>query len=1433
MGQQQAQGQALGQQRSPLMSGMFADKGPNLLRPGIAGGLGQPADQFAAAAGGGGRQPALGKPPGSSTAVPASFNALLGGSAEEELPPTAPEPAVSDRIHFIINNLANANLDGKVAELKSFLKEEHALWLGNYLVVKRVSTQPNFHQMYFSFVEKLCVPAVEDSCLKFSLQNVRKLLRSEKITTSTSERSLLKNLGHWLGLMTVARGRPLLHLELDVKELLLLAYETGRLIVVVPFVAKVLEGCKDSRVFRPPNPWTMGLMGVLHEVYDVPDLKLNIKFEIEVLCNALKLKLPDLKLPYGSILSSRHAPEKSNNPDFAIKTLVAPTPQAAGPEKARGEAREGAEGAPHGQPAVTSGSFPEGFQETTVIPNLAAYVSINVNLTLFNQHPHLKRVVPVAVDRAIREIIQPVVERSVTIACITSRELVMKDFAMEPDENKMRKAAHLMVSNLAGSLALVTCKEPLRVSMGNHLRTLLAAATTEQTLVEQVVQVCSAENLELGCMLIEKAATEKAMRDIDDGLAPALTARRKHREQTGQPFYDMTFFQPGSRYPSALPEPLLPKRGGLQPQHLLVYEAFQRQWQPMAPTSTAEQPGQPQGTVGQPGRPGAPPAAAAAPGFPAAGKGPGGQFGVDPSGGAPGGAPGAPVPQQQQQQQLNTSQSLDRYNSIMSDLEQALLSLTRQSGSQDINLPSLPQDHPINNLLRELRPVEQATQPQHRDEAVLAFAQKVFKRMYELQPRNLRLALAVMAAVLETCCAIGKKLKKELTSWVIYSPQDGSRAKMHREIVFALIRQKLLQLADFDHHTSRAMDGGRNQPGVQFAMLLVKQCVVTERIMAPAEFPNTLDALAKLCRAHNTMELRHLLDEVRAVASSQPPPAAAAPAAGGAVAAKGADGKLAVQAKSGAAAKSQDPAGMRTEVTYLLEHWIRIWSETPGSEKAYASYLSLLQQQGVLKSEENSERFFRITTELCVESCFNTAATPELDAKGRPKLRYDVIDAFCKLIVLLVKYAEPVQNNSTAKIALLSRVLGTISRVLINDYSSHCESGTQFDQRTYFRFFVNLLQDLNSPDPVLDSSNFQVLTAFSNCLHSLQPSTVPGFAFAWLELVSHRMFMPNLLNAKQHKGWPPLQRLVVDLFRFMEPHLRTPDMNDAIRLLYKGTLRVLLVLLHDFPEFLCEFHFSFCDVIPPSCIQLRNLILSAFPRTMRLPDPFTPNLKVDLLPEITQPPRLLSNYQSALVHNQLKQDIDQYLKMRNPPKLLQSLSKKLLLPHTDSTTVTQTINAAVLHVGVQALAQLQSKSGSITNAAPMDIFQQLANDLSVEGRYLFLNAIANQLRYPNNHTHYFSCVLLYLFAEATQEIVQEQITRVLLERLIVHRPHPWGLLITFIELIKNPRYNFWRHDFTRCAPEIERLFESVARSCMGTAGGDGDGAQEDASAGSS
>lgn len=297
-----------------------------------------------------------------------------------------------------------------------------------------------------------------------------------------------------------------------------------------------------------------------------------------------------------------------------------------------------------------------------------------------------------------------------------------------------------------------------------------------------------------------------------------------------------------------------------------------------------------------------------------------------------------------------------------------------------------------------------------------------------------------------------------------------------------------------------------------------------------------------------------------------------------------------------------------------------------------------------------------------------------------------------------------------------------------------------------------------------------------------------------------------------------MHRLLVDLFVFMEPFLRRSQLPSPIRTLYKGTLRVLLVLLHDFPEFLCDYHFSFCDVLPPNCVQLRNLFLSAFPRSMRLPDPFTPNLKVDLLPEISQHPRILSNIVASLAPNGLRQELDNFLKAQQPKSFLDWLPDRLRSQSADSggratTYNVPAINSLVVYVGAQGIVHLQSKN--LTHSPVMEIFQCLVVKFDAEGRYYLLNAIANQLRYPNNHTHYFSCVLLFLFAESASELVKEQITRVLLERLIVHRPHPWGLLITFIELIKNPRYNFWAHKFTHCAPEIEKVFESVARSCMG------------------
>jgi len=47
--------------------------------------------------------------------------------------------------------------------------------------------------------------------LETTYKYVRILLRSDRVRTHSGERSLLKNLGSWLGRLTIARSKPVRH----------------------------------------------------------------------------------------------------------------------------------------------------------------------------------------------------------------------------------------------------------------------------------------------------------------------------------------------------------------------------------------------------------------------------------------------------------------------------------------------------------------------------------------------------------------------------------------------------------------------------------------------------------------------------------------------------------------------------------------------------------------------------------------------------------------------------------------------------------------------------------------------------------------------------------------------------------------------------------------------------------------------------------------------------------------------------------------------------------------------------------------------------------------------------------------------------------------------------------------------------------------------
>ncbi|XP_021430874.2 CCR4-NOT transcription complex subunit 1 isoform X20 [Oncorhynchus mykiss] len=1292
-----------------------------------------------------------------------------------------PPENVQEKIAFIFNNLSQSNMTQKVEELKETVKEEFMPWVSQYLVMKRVSIEPNFHSLYSNFLDTLKNPEFVKMALNETYRNIKVLLTSDKAAANFSDRSLLKNLGHWLGMITLAKNKPILYTDLEVKSLLLEAYVKGQqeLLYVVPFVAKVLESSLRSVIFRPQNPWTMAIMNVLAELHTEHDLKLNLKFEIEVLCKNLSLDINDLKP--GTLLKDKDqlkrleeqlsAPKKEAKPPEEMLPVVSTgiqhfqigmpivgdfLPFAAAPSTPAATTTCSATGPPTPQ-------FSYHDINVYALAGLAPHINININIPLLQAHPQLKQCVRQSIERAVQELVHPVVDRSIKIAMTTCEQIVRKDFALDSEESRMRVAAHHMMRNLTAGMAMITCREPLLMSIATNLKNSFAAALRAPTpqqreMMEEAAARVAQDNCELACCFIQKTAVEKAGPEMDKRLATEFELR-KHARQEGRRYCDPVVL---TYQAERMPEQIRLKVGGVDPKQLAVYEEFARNVPGFLPSNDLSQP---TGFLAQP----------------------------------------------MKQQAWATDDVAQIYDKCMADLEQHLHAIPPA-------LAMNPQTQALRSLLEAV-----ALARNSRDGiAALGLLQKAVEGLLDatsgadadLLLRYRECHLLVLKALQDGRAYGPQWCNKQITRCLI---ECRDEYKYNVEAVELLIRNHLVNMQQYDLHLAQSMENGLHYMAVAFAMQLVKLLLVDERSVShitEADLFHTIETLMRTSahsRANAPEGLPQLMDVVRSNYEAMIDRAHGGP-------------NFMMHSGISQASEYDDPPGLREKAEYLLREWVNLYHSAAAgrdSTKAFSAFVGQMHQQGILKTDDLITRFFRLCTEMCVEISYRAQAeqqhNPAASAAIIRAKCYHNLDAFVRLIALLVKHSGEATNTVT-KINLLNKVLGIVVGVLIQD---HDVRQTEFQQLPYHRIFIMLLLELNAPEHVLETINFQTLTAFCNTFHILRPTKAPGFVYAWLELISHRIFIARMLaHTPQQKGWPMYAQLLIDLFKYLAPFLRNVELNKPMQILYKGTLRVLLVLLHDFPEFLCDYHYGFCDVIPPNCIQLRNLILSAFPRNMRLPDPFTPNLKVDMLSEINIAPRILTNF-TGVMPSQFKKDLDSYLKTRSPVTFLSELRSNLQVSNEPGNRYNiQLINALVLYVGTQAIAHIHNKGSTpsmstITHSAHMDIFQNLAVDLDTEGRYLFLNAIANQLRYPNSHTHYFSCTMLYLFAEANTEAIQEQITRVLLERLIVNRPHPWGLLITFIELIKNPAFKFWSHDFVHCAPEIEKLFQSVAQCCMG------------------
>jgi len=505
-----------------------------------------------------------------------------------------PNETIRDKILFNINNLTKSNLESKLQSLREQLTRDTYCWFANYLVTKRAMVEVNNHDLYFSLIDNLNNKELMRQVHYETLLAVMQLINSEGAVTDANERGTLKTLASWLGGLTLKRNKPILHNNISFKDLLLEGYDSGRLIVVIPFVCRVLEQGATSTVFKATNAWVNGILRLLAEFYCYTELKLNLKFEIEVACQRLNVKVDDITP--SSILKDR---------EQRLRLEKEQMEQAASRLRDERESLSRYHEAIYDQqqqlqqmqlPESQLATRTAGHVLSSLLNTIPQNLTVSPSTQLFATHPGLRQILVVAIQNAIREvgplllfhsnmqICPTIAQRSGDIAITASREVVSKDFATEIDENKLRKASNIMVKALAGPLAQATSRDPLKVSMLNHLRSLmLQNGYHEEQIPETELLHIVNDNLDLACGIVEKITTDRAFGMMNEQIEPAILLRKKFRAaRPNQPFIDP---EVGSRLgmSQGLPEPLRLKSGGLTAAQMKVYDDF-----PLIPRTPAQ-----------------------------------------------------------------------------------------------------------------------------------------------------------------------------------------------------------------------------------------------------------------------------------------------------------------------------------------------------------------------------------------------------------------------------------------------------------------------------------------------------------------------------------------------------------------------------------------------------------------------------------------------------------------------------------------------------------------------------------------------------------------------------------------------------------------------------------------------------------------------------
>ena len=397
------------------------------------------------------------------------------------------------------------------------------------------------------------------------------------------------------------------------------------------------------------------------------------------------------------------------------------------------------------------------------------------------------------------------------------------------------------------------------------------------------------------------------------------------------------------------------------------------------------------------------------------------------------------------------------------------------------------------------------------------------------------------------------------------------------------------------------------------------------------------------------------------------------------------------------------------------------------------------------------------------------------------------------------------------KLDLFNKILYNIIDIFHNDY---IKSGKNFDQKKYYKLFLNLIYLINNnknEQNILNSEYTKINYLLSICeaLKIISPKNYPGFIFAWLDLISLNYFITNMidnpLEDQNHYKYESYLALIIEILSFLTINKNQNINIYSLKILLDKIYKFFFLLCKTYPEFIISYSIILIINLSISSdegknnifLQLKNLILSSNNSISFISDLknkkdtnksiFKENYISFSLLENNNFPSFIINLLFGVPEseNTLKNLIEKYIKEPEKEEFMEDILN-FLDNKTDEKEIICMYHGIMLYWCKRRhkyLSENKIKSKKLF----YNFYLYLIYNSKENHKNYLIDSILNTLRFPCFQTINYSILFQELFLNIDNEDIEEHLLLNLLERAVYH-PIPWGIKYTFNNLMTNENY---------------------------------------------